>query len=220
MIARHLISNLIPPLKTSDTGEQAINWMQEFNVNHLPIVNNEQFLGLISEDDILDMNDLFEPIGNHPLSLFRPFVKEHMHIYEVIKTCCELNLSIIPVVEENENYVGVITLQTLVQFFGTLNGIKENGGIVVLEMNKSDYSLSEIARIVESNDALILSNYVSSHSDSTKIQVTLKLNVAELKHVVATFERFNYNVFASYQEAEHYDQLKDRFDSLMNYLNI
>jgi len=219
MIARNLISNLIPPLKTSDTGEQAINWMQEFNVNHLPIVNAEQFLGLISEDDILDMNDLFEPIGNHPLSLFRPFVKENMHIYEVIKVCCELNLSIIPVVDDTENYVGVITLQSLVQFFGTLNGIKENGGIVVLEMNKSDYSMSEISRLIESNDALILSCYVSAHQESTKIEVTLKLNVADLKHVLATFERFNYTVSGSFQEAEYYDQLKDRFDSLMNYLN-
>jgi acetoin utilization protein AcuB len=219
MIAKNLISNLIPPLKTSDTGEQAINWMQEFNVNHLPIVNNEQFLGLISEDDILDMNDLFEPIGNHQLSLFRPLVKDKVHIYEVIKVASELSLTIIPVVDEKENYVGVITLQSLVQFFGTLNGLKENGGIVVLEMNKSDYSMSEIARLVESNDAIILSCYVSAHLETTKIEVTLKLNVADLKHVIATFERFNYIVAGSFQEAEYYDQLKDRFDSLMNYLN-
>jgi acetoin utilization protein AcuB len=220
MIAKNLISNLIPPLKTSDTGEQAINWMQEFNVNHLPIVNNEQFLGLISEDDILDMNDLFEPIGNHQLSLFRPFVKNTMHIYEVIKVASELHLTIIPVVDENEVYVGVITIQSLVEFFGSLNGIKEAGGIVVLEMNKSDYSLSEIARLVESNDALILSNYVSAHTETTKIEVTLKLNISDLKHVIATFERFNYTVAGSFQETEYYDQLKDRFDSLMNFLNI
>jgi predicted transcriptional regulator len=220
MIAKQLITHLIPPLKTSDTGERAINWMQEFNVNHLPIVNNEQFLGLISEDDILDMNDLFAPIGNHTLSLFRPFVKEYVHIYEVIKICCELNLTIIPVVDEKENYVGVITLQALVQYFGTLSAIRENGGIIVLEMNKNDYSLSEIARIVESNNALILSNYVSSRPDSTRILVTLKLNIPDLKHVVATFERFNYTVLASYQETEYFDQLKERYDSLMNYLNI
>jgi CBS domain-containing protein len=220
MIAKQLISNLIPPLKTSDTGEQAISWMQEFNVNHLPIVNNEQFLGLISEDDILDMSDLFEPIGNYSLSLFRPFVKEGMHIYEVIKVACELQLTIIPVVDKAETFLGVITLQSLVNYFGNLNGIKDNGGILVLEMNKSDYSLSEIGRIVESNNTLVLSSHVSSSSDSTKIEVTLKLNASDLKHVIATFERFEYTILASYQEAEYNDQLKDRFDSLMNYLNI
>jgi acetoin utilization protein AcuB len=116
--------------------------------------------------------------------------------------------------------VGVITIQSLVEFFGSLNGIKEAGGIVVLEMNKSDYSLSEIARLVESNDALILSNYVSAHTETTKIEVTLKLNISDLKHVIATFERFNYTVAGSFQETEYYDQLKDRFDSLMNFLNI
>jgi acetoin utilization protein AcuB len=132
----------------------------------------------------------------------------------------ELHLTIIPVVDENEVYVGVITIQSLVEFFGSLNGIKEAGGIVVLEMNKSDYSLSEIARLVESNDALILSNYVSAHTETTKIEVTLKLNISDLKHVIATFERFNYTVAGSFQETEYYDQLKDRFDSLMNFLNI
>lgn len=220
MTAKYLVTNLIPPLKTSDTGEQAITWMQEFNVHHLPIVNNEQFLGLISEDDILDMNDLFVPIGNHPLSLFRPFVHEHAHIYEVIKVCCDLGLSIIPVVDEQENYVGVITLQSLVQHFGTLSSIRENGGIVELEVNKNDYSLSEIARIVESNNALILSNYLTSLPDTAKILITLKLNVSDLKHIIATFERFNYKITAFYQETEYYEQLKERYDSLMNYLNI
>lgn len=220
MIARQLISNLIPPLKTSDTGEQAISWMQEFSVTHLPIVNNEKFLGLISEDDILDFSDLFAPIGSHPLSLFRPFVKDSMHIYEVIKIACELQLTIIPVIDSEENYCGIITMQSIVQFFGTINSLRESGGILVLEMNKTDYSLVEMARIVESNDVLILSHYVSSKSDSTMIEVTLKLNVTDLKHVIATFERFNYTITASYQETEYSDQLKERFDSLMNYLNI
>ncbi len=220
MIARQLISGIIPLLKTSDTGEHAISWMQEFNVSHLPIVNNEQFLGLISEDDILDMNDLFEPIGNHQLSLFRPFVKDNVHLFEIIKVATELNLTLIPVIDKNENYVGVITLQTIVQEFGKLNGLSETGGILVLEMNKNDYSLSEIARIVESNNAFILCNYVSTHAESTKIEVTLKLNVSDLRHIIATFERFEYTIAASYQQEEYFDRLKDHFDSLMNYLNI
>jgi hypothetical protein len=143
-----------------------------------------------------------------------------MHIYEVIKIACDLQLTIIPVIDSEENFLGVITMQTLVNYFGTLNGIKDTGGIIVLEMNKSDYSLSEIGRIVESNNSLVLSSYVSSSSDSTKIEVTLKLNVADLKHVMATFERFEYTILASYQETEYHEQLKDRFDSLMNYLNM
>lgn len=220
MIAKTLISNLIPPLKTSDTGEQAISWMQEFNVTHLPIVNNEQFLGLIGEDDIMDKSNLTEPLGNYALSLHRPFVHESAHIYEVMKTAAQLQLSIIPVVTHDEKFVGVITFQNLLFYFSQVNSIVDNGGIIELEINKNDYSLTEIARIVESNEAIILSCYVSSIKNSSKISVTLKLNITDLKHVIATFDRFEYSVSASYQESEYIEQMKDRYDELMKYLNM
>ena len=110
--------------------------------------------------------------------------------------------------------------QNIIKFFATLSSIDESGGIMVLELNRNDYSLSEISRLVESNNASILSSYISAHQDSMKLEVTLKINVSDLKQIIATFERFDYTVARSYQESQYFGDLKDRYDSLMSYLNI
>ena len=110
MIARHLISEEILHLKTSDTGKTALGWMDEYKVSHLPIVNNEDFLGLISEQDIYSFNNIKEPLGSHTLSLKNPFVNEHQHVYEVLKLIDELGLTVIPVLDDHNKYLGSITI--------------------------------------------------------------------------------------------------------------
>lgn len=220
LIAKELISVEIPPLKTSDTGLKALSWMDEFKVTHLPIVNNEDLLGLISDIDILDLDVPEESIGNHFTSLIKPYVKETDHIYEVIKQISSLKLSIIPVVDGNNKYLGVITLHDLVHKMSGMASISDPGGILVLEVNTNDYSLSQIAQIVESNNAIILSSYVTSFSDSTKLEVTIKINNTDLTRVMQTFNRYNYTIKASIYQSEFVDDLRQRYDQLMNYLNI
>jgi acetoin utilization protein AcuB len=220
MVARDLISDLIPPLRTSDTGEKALAWMEEFKVAHLPIVNNVDFLGLISESDILDMNDPAGAIGNHSLSLYRPYVYDYQHIYDVLKVLSTQKLSLIPVLDENEKFLGNIHLTSLLEHFAEMASMKDAGGLLVLELNVNDYSLAEIARIVESNDAKILSLYISSHSDSTKLELTLKINRIDLSGILQTFYRYNYSVKASFHQSEHVDDLKERFDAFMKFIDL
>ena len=188
MLAKDLISDVIPCIMTSDTGIKALNWMEIFRVSHLPIVNNDEFLGLISDTDIYDLNEADEPIGSHPLSLIRPFVYRNQHIYEVISMVAKLTLSLIPVLNEQNHFVGCITLQNLVAQFSKLTAANEPGAIIILELSINDYLLTEIAQIVESNDAKILSLYVSSFKASTQLNVTLKLNTSNLNSIVQTFE--------------------------------
>lgn len=221
MIASKLISDTIPPLKTSDTGEDAINWMSEFLVKHLPIVNNEQLLGLISEEDLLEQSNLSEPIGSYQLKFNNPYVHEDDHIYTVLRVASELRLSIIPVVDDEKNYKGLITLESLLFHFAQLSSITDPGGIIELQVPVRDYSLSEISRIVESNNANILSLYVTTHKDSTKMEITIKINKTMLRDVIATFERFEYEVLGYFQKTDFQNNaFKDRYDSLIKYLNI
>src|SRR3989339_175835 len=110
MLAKDLISDTIPALKTSDTGLTALNLMELFRVSHLPIVNHAEFLGIISDADIYDMNMAEEPIGNHRLSLLSPYVVSTQHIFEVIEIISRLKLSVVPVLDEKKNYIGLITL--------------------------------------------------------------------------------------------------------------
>ncbi|MCC6251193.1 MAG: CBS domain-containing protein [Bacteroidia bacterium] len=220
MYARELISDDIPPLKTSDTGDRALEWMNEFRVSHLPIVNNIDFLGLISEADILDFNSAKEAIGAHRLNLSRPFVYDYQHTYDVLKVMSSLKLTVIPVLNDKEQYLGLIHLSSLLQHFAEMASMKESGGLLVLELNLHDYSLSEISRIVESNDAKILSLYVSSSVDSTLLELTIKINRTDLSAIIQTFNRFNYTIKASFHQSEYVDDLKDRFASFMKYINI
>jgi len=219
MVADNLISNEIVPLRTSDSGAEALGMMSDFYVNHLPIVNNLQLLGVISEDDILNY-DVEEPIGSYSLSMSRPYVNSYDHIYEVMRLMAEYDLTVIPVVDEHKNYIGLITLKDLLLYFARSTTFEEPGSILVLEMSKLNYSLSEISRIVESENANILSSFLTSYVDSSRIDVTLKINRQNIQTIIATFQRYDYVVKASFQEGDYMDTLKDRYDSLIAYLNV
>ena len=219
-LARDLIVDDIPPLKTSDSGMKALAWMDEFHVTHLPIVNHTEFLGLISEADVLDLNNPQEPIGAHSLALNNPFVRDYQHFYDVLKVIATLKLTLVPVLDDKDNYLGIITLTKLVSELANMASIKEPGGLLVLELNIHDYSLSEIARIVESNDCKILSLYISSPIDSTKLEITLKINRTDLSAVIQTFERFNYTLKATFHESIQTEDLNERFDGLMKFLDL
>ena len=221
MLARELISDVVPSLKTSDTGLRALNWMEIFRISHLPIVNNKEFLGLISDTDIYDLNMADEPIGNHRLSLFSPYVSNDTHIYGVIEIVSRLKLTVVPVLDSKKRYLGLITLNDLLAYFADLTATKNPGGIIVLELHENDYSLSQIAQIVEGNDAKILSVYIMSQDESMEMEVTLKINRTDLSPILQTFERYNYNVKASYMEDEELDNFyNNRFESFMKYLDI
>jgi acetoin utilization protein AcuB len=221
MLAKDLISDVIPSLRTSDSGQKALYWMDIFRISHLPIVNNEDFLGLISDKDIYDSNMAEEPIGNHNLSLFSPYVTENQHIYEVIELASRLNLSIIPVLDHNNHYKGVITQNDLIHFFADFSALKEPGAIIVLDMNIHDYSLSQIAQIVESNDARILSLYISSHSATTRMELTLKINRNDLTSIIQTFTRYNYTIHSTFMDHDDMNSLyENRYEMFMKYLSI
>jgi CBS domain-containing protein len=220
MKAIDLISKNVPSLKTSDTGGRALRLMNEFHVSHLPIVNENQFLGLISEEDILNTHGEEDPIGSLPLSVLRPFIHDYEHLFEVLKVATEFKLTIVPVIDREENYLGLITRDDLLNYFATQTDILEPGGIIVLELGINDYNLSEIVRILESNHAKILCIFAGTNYDSTKMELTIKINQTELQPIISDLNRYNYVVKETFQEAEYFDNLKERYDSLMNYLNI
>lgn len=220
MLARELISDVVPALKTSDTGTQALSWMEVFRIKHLPIVNHREFLGLISDADIYDLNDPDEPVGNHELSLQKPYVNEDQHIYEVIELLARMKLTLVPVLNFEKQYLGVITQEELTRKFAYLSAMQQPGGIIELEMSQHDYSLSQIAQIVESNNGRILSLYVAASGEDTRIRVTLKTNMTELTSILETFNRYNYTVVSSHMNNEDLDQFyQDRFDVFLKYLN-
>lgn len=219
MIAGELISQNVMPLRTSDTGDTALSMMGDYYIKHLPIVNSSELLGILSEDDILE-NDVEEAVGSYRLSLRNIYARDYDHIYEAFKLFNLHQLTALPVVDNENNYKGMILMEDVIKVVASTFSITEPGGILVLEMSRRDYSLAEMSKIVESESANILSSYISPTIDTNIVQVTLKINKPNLQTIIAAFQRFKYLIRASYQETEYMDALKERYDSLMTYLEV
>jgi len=221
MLAKEMISDVVPAVKTSDTGQTALNWMEIFRVSHLPIVNEHDYLGLISDSDIYDLNQPEEAIGNHSLSLPRPYVTINKHIYEVLALAARHKLTVVPVLDEENHFRGVITYNEIISGIASFSSVEQPGGLIVLKVLSHDYSMSRISQIVESNDARILSMYITSNPESTSLEITLKVNTTDLTSIIRTFERYSYEVTTWVTENDELDRFyTDRYNLLMKYLNM
>jgi CBS domain-containing protein len=221
MLAKEMISDVVPAVKTSDTGQTALNWMEIFRVSHLPIVNEHDYLGLISDSDIYDLNQPEEAIGNHSLSLPRPYVTINKHIYEVLALAARHKLTVVPVLDEENHFRGVITYNEIISGIASFSSVDQPGGLIVLKVLSHDYSMSRISQIVESNDARILSMYITSNPDSTSLEITLKVNTTDLTSIIKTFERYSYEVTTWVTDNDELDRFyTDRYNLLMRYLNM
>ena len=220
MIAKDLIAESVHPLKITDTGTSALMLMDEYKVWHMPVTDKEMYLGLIKETDIYTLNDPDQQLDNLKSTFQRIFVSGYDHIFDVIRLADSMNISVIPVLNEKEDYLGMITMRKLLTGYASISGSEFPGAVIILELNVNDYLLSEIARIVESNDARILGIYLSPHTESTKLDVTIKINQTDIRSILQTFNRYNYIVKASFSPKDPDEDLRERYDSLMRYLNI
>lgn len=220
MIASELILDDIPTLNHTDSGEKALRLMDEVKVTHLPVLKNNNYVGVVSDSDIYDKKDANLSLDKLFDVLPRPYVFEYNHIYEVMKLISEVGLTVVPILDVKEKYVGATSLLHVMRFITGIGSIKETGSVLILEMNQADYSLAHIAQCVETNNAKVLSSYITSAPNSTKIEITLKINLLDLSHIIRTFERFDYTIKAAYQKADYPNDLQDRYDELMKYLNI
>jgi len=220
MLAYELITNEVPSLKPTDTGKKVLDWMEDFRISHLPVVNKREFLGLISYTDMLDLNDAKKTIEHLRLSMIKAFVRDDYHIFDVLKVISNHNVSAVAVLDADNNYMGIITADSIIQKIANMPFIHEPGSVVILEMNTKDYSLSQIAQLVEGNDAKILNMYINAHPDSTKIEVTLKINKEDLSPIMQTFNRYNYAVKATFHQNNFNRDLKKRYDEFIHFLNI
>jgi len=221
LIARDLISKTLPLLKCSDTGKKAIRIMESFRVSHLPVVQDKEYLGLISDKDIYDLEMEKCILGDKISTIISPFVRVNQHILEIIPKLLELKLTVMPVLEMNDDFVGSITITDLSTKFIDLIGVNEPGAVIVLELSTTDYSLSQIAQIIESNDAKIMSLYTKNPENSMELNVTLKINVTEISSIIQTFVRYDYSIKAVYlDDSLLKDMYEDRYEQFLKYLNL
>ena len=223
MIAENLITDSIPTVTLEEKGSKVLTLMEIFRVSHLPVVVGKEYFGVISDKDIYDAENFDEKIETYiNPNLLQPHVHVNQHIFEVVGVALGCGVSIVPVLELDHSYRGVISRIDLAFKLTELFSSNEPGGIIVLELTEINYSLSQIAQIIEGNDARILSLYTHKPSPFTKeLNVTIKVNVVELSGIIQTFTRYDYLIKATYMDQSHMNNLfDDRYDQFMKYINI
>ena len=219
MKAVKLISSSIISLLPDDDGNRALELMNLYRVNHLAVVKNDFYLGVISDKEINNWNSVDEYIEEHLPNLASPHVIYNQHLFDIIEVLEKNNLSVVPVLDENKQYKGVITNRKLLYTIANSAAIQSVGGVIVLQMNNNDYSLTEISNIIENNDTKILSTYVTSTPESTKMELTIKINKTEITPIIKDLERYEYSIIASYKEDDEDVDFLERYEQLMRFLN-
>ena len=219
MIAKNAIEESTPYLRITDSVQFAVELMEEFKQEHLPVLNGKELVGVVSEQQLLDTVGV-DLLSELSFPLIKIAVKEHTHLFDAMKAGFESRSSILPVVDSEDNYIGLISPRSLLIKLSEFNFARESGGIFVLEIPAHDYSLAEISRLVESNKASVLSIATTAIDGSADLQVTVKVNTLDLTYIIATLERYNYTISNIFHQAEQIDQLKERYDALMHYLNV
>ena len=220
MKAIELIQNDIPPVRINETIEKALNWMDEFKLNHIPVVNETEYVGLLSDDMVYDYNQLKDPISNINFLGKQQSVLENAHFFQVMSLISSYKLSVVPVCDEQRNYKGSISTKKLINVFSKQSGFNSSGAVITLLVNDFDYQLSQIAQIIESNDAKILSLYSESLESNNQLKLTIKISDGKLGAVLQTFSRYDYTVQDVFSDDEINNQSKQRYDHLMKYLNV
>ena len=220
MTAEEIIDASVPNVTTSYKLSRVLSFMDTFKMSHIPVVENDMFVGLISEDEIYDRDSFEDPVSGVGI-LPSPHVLSSQHVFDALAVASHFSIPIVPVIDAEHKYLGSISLQTLMAAMAKLTNVEAKGAVLVLEMGVHDYSLSEIARIVESENAKIISSYVTEYEDSTKIDVTIVINQTEISPVVKSLERYGYKVNAFFSGNNIIDDFyRDRYELLMNYMKI
>ncbi len=220
MLTASLINNSIPRLQLQDSVGKALQLITDYRVSHLAVVSEDKYLGLMSEEDLLDAEDEKYTIEVLQNNFIYTSVKDDVHFLEAVNNSIQHDTNVVPVVNATNDFIGVISTRDLLKQLGNFAGANEIGGIIILQMERPQFAISEISRIVESNDCHILHLNTTIDPSSGILTVTLHTNKREISSVVASFERYDYEVVHSFGTEKFENEIESNYQNLMNYLDL
>jgi acetoin utilization protein AcuB len=219
MFASLLLDTSIPTLSMDDTVSRALSLMHTNSLHRIPIVDVEnKYLGNVHEEDLLDVEEMNQAITS--------FIQEKLpintneHFLNILRNEDFVKNGSIIVVDNEWQFIGVVTSRSLLEYMGRERSVEMQGGILVLEIKSIHYSLSEISRLVESNNANVIHSCISNSTNIENMLITIKIDKLDLKEIISTFERYHYQVIAEFDTSSSEDDILERYDSLMMYLNV
>mgnify|MGYP003398446932 CR=1 FL=1 len=219
MIIADLYINGFPSIHPEDKVIFALQLMEEYDIRDLPVSENDICLGIVSKNDLLDMD------GQSPMKMLqneyrKVTISPDAHFTSALKLFHEFDLSVIPVVDKTSVLLGAVKMENLLKGLYEFLGVESPGAILVIQIEKNQFSLGELCRLVETNNAYITQMNTYIEKETNRLIVTLKLNRKDISDIVATLQRYDYNILYYFGEEHYENELKENFDSLMTYLNI
>lgn len=219
MLASQLINSGFPAINLFDKISFALQLMDEYDIQHLPVLSEEKFAGIISKDDLLDADET-RLVAAVESSLQKISVKADAYFLSALRLVAEHELTLLPVLNEQAELAGVISSKDLLRRLSSFVGNEEKGGIIVLETEKRNFSFGEVNRLVETNDAYITQLNTYTETDTGLVVITLKVNKVEISDIIATFQRYDYVVRYYFGEENYANELKENYNHLLSYLNM
>lgn len=212
------INNDFKALTTDETVLQASDLFDEAVFSHFPVLENDIFVGSISRNEV-ETFDLDKKIADYKYSFDRFFTRENSILLDVLEVFSKNNSNIVPVLDDENKYLGYFEIEEIIKRFSETPFLSESGNIIVLRKEILDYSVSQIAQIIESNNGKLLGIYVSD-SDNTFIEITLKINIGDVNDIIQSFRRYNYEIISEHTQDDYLSILKENANYLEKYLSI
>jgi Mg/Co/Ni transporter MgtE len=216
------ITNYITNDYKAIDSQESILLVQEFfddlNFSHFPVVEEEIYIGSIAADDI-ETFEANKKVSDYRYSLEGFFARSTMIYLDVLEVFAKNNTNLVPVLDEKNKYVGYYEISDIMKFFHETPFVQEPGGVIIIKKRTSEYSMGQIAQIVESNNGKLLGLFVSE-TDSENSQVTIKISLGVMNEIIQTFRRYDYQIVSEHFEDNYINTLKERSDYLDKYLNI
>ncbi|RZJ59712.1 MAG: CBS domain-containing protein [Flavobacterium sp.] len=212
------INNDVKPLRSTDSIGDVQDLFAEYPFSHFPVLEEGVYIGSAGAEDI-ELMDIDMTLNDMRYNLERFFVRDSAIWLDVLEVFAKNETNLLPVLSDDNKYLGYYEVTDLIKVFHETPFLKEAGGIIVVQKAIVDYSMSEVAQIVESNNGRLLGLFVSQAAMDT-LQITVKISLGGLSEILQTFRRYNYEIISEHQEDAYLNTLKDRSDYLDKYLNI
>ncbi|MFY8127955.1 MAG: CBS domain-containing protein [Chitinophagaceae bacterium] len=219
MLNKELIQSNFPTLHLKDKVEFALQLMDDYDVQHLSVTDEEHFLGIISKQDLIDTNESFR-IETLQHQFLNKFVPQDAFFSQSLALMSENELSIVAVTNNEHQYIGSITVLNIINALNKFLDTSDNGAVIVLEVDKRHYSFGEISRLIETNNAYITQLNTFFNNETGLTTVTIKLNTNEVSDIIATLQRYDYHIVHYFGEEAYANEIKENYNHLMAYLNI
>jgi predicted transcriptional regulator len=207
--------------KAIDSNESVMavqDFFADLHYSHFPVIEESIYIGCIASDDV-ETFDTEKLIKDYRYTLEGFYARSNMIWLDVMEVFARNHSNIIPVLDDENTYIGYYEIADIVKFFNETPFLKEPGGIIIVEKDTLNYSMGQIVQIVESNNGRILGSFISDVSGN-RIQVTIKIALGGMNEIIQTFRRYDYEIISQHQEDSYINSLKDRSDYLDKYLNI